>query len=81
VFEAIAKTETCRKDTATQPPYNSPSSLDSESCAVPFSMDPPKPLKVIRRRKSQSAVVFVTSPKIIPHAMLIGVEKEVRQED
>jgi hypothetical protein len=84
VFEAIAEIEipqqgaqaATQQTTALRPSFRLSTNAQ---CAAPLSMESPKPLKVIRRRKSERAVVIVTSPRIIPQAMLIGVEKEGTQ--
>lgn len=55
------------------------SQVDSQKREAPvekapvIAQDPPKPLKVIRRRREQAPKVFETPPKTVPLAMLEGI--------
>jgi len=44
--------------------------------AVLSELAAPRPLKVIRRRKEEAPKVFETPPKIVPKAMLEGIDLE-----
>lgn len=87
MFEATAKIENLRRTRHASTSQTGQALCDpspysgAQSNVVVLSTESPKPLKIIRRRKSERAVVFVTSAKAIPQAMLIGVAEEKDQED
>ncbi|MBI4964336.1 MAG: hypothetical protein HY913_13750 [Desulfomonile tiedjei] len=48
--------------------------------AAPLQPAPPKPLKVIRRRREEAPKIFETSPKSVPKAMLEGIDLDTETD-